>query len=164
MKAIHAENPEPWKITTLDIFDVNDSPESYWRKFGLPGSPRQMMAEYGCESQVEFRAEPSLSYLPRCQDKFDFIFLDGDHASSTVYQETQLSLQRLNKNGVILLHDFFPDHQPLWDKGLMVYGPLEAAKRLKKEGVPIRVIPLGKLPWKTKFDSCVTSLAIASHT
>jgi len=163
MKSVHDATQEPWKITTLDIYDVNDGPESYWKKYGLALSPRQMMAEYGCESHVEFLPEPSLSYLPRCQDRFDFIFLAGDHTSSTVYREIQIALQRLNKNGVILLHDFFPDHRPLWKNGSMVYGPYEAAKRLKSESVPIRVIPLGKLPWETKLNSHLTSLAIASH-
>lgn len=39
-------------------------------------------------------------------EKFDFIFIDGDHTYSAVIKDTQRALQLLNNNGVIVWHDW----------------------------------------------------------
>jgi len=66
---------------------------------------------------VDIRHHPSLDYLAGCAQTFDFIFLDGDHAARTVYQEVPAALRLLNSGGVILLHDYFPNLRPLWSNG-----------------------------------------------
>jgi predicted O-methyltransferase YrrM len=151
------------RLVTLDIYDVNDGPESYWRKYGLVSSPRKMMEDLNCNQFVTFVTKPSLEFLKDCTDRFDFIFLDGDHNSSTVYQEIQQALKLLKKDGVILLHDYFPNHRPLWPNGSLVPGPFAAGKRLLAEGVAVEITPLGELPWATKINSKMTSLALVTR-
>lgn len=48
------------------------------------------------------------------QLKFDIIFIDGLHIFETVYNDLLNSLNVLNENGIVLLHDTFPkkyEHQ-----------------------------------------------------
>jgi predicted O-methyltransferase YrrM len=156
-------NQERGKRTSLvsvDIADVNCRTAMPWLKHGVSKSPKAMVQEMGCGAFVEFVAEPSLSYLAGTDRRFDFIFLDGDHAARTVYQEIPAALSRLNPNGVILLHDYFPNLMPLWSDGAVIPGPFLATERRVAEGERLIVQPLGALPWPTKLQSNVTSLAL----
>lgn len=139
-------------IVTVDIKEVNN-PEVY-AKFGAKHPPIDMVPG------AQFVKQPSLDYLAKTQATFDFIFLDGHHGAQTVYQEIPLALKRLNPSGLILLHDYFPDQKPLWNNGAVIAGPEMAVQRLISEGADIRAVPFGELPWPTKLDSCVSSLAL----
>lgn len=147
-------------ITTVDIADVNSHIEKPWLKHGTTRSPIEMIDKLDYGSLVNFVTDTSLNYAANCQRTFDFIFLDGDHSAATVYEEIPVALNLLNKNGVILLHDYFPNMKPLWSSGLVIPGPFLATERLRIEGVNLTVFPLGNLPWPTKFKSHVTSLAL----
>ncbi|MEI6633741.1 MAG: class I SAM-dependent methyltransferase [Chlamydiota bacterium] len=147
-------------IVSVDSNDVNSPASKPWLKHGTRKSPIEMVREMGYEAFVEFINDTSLGYFTRCERRFDFIFLDGDHTARTVYQEIPAALNLLNQNGVILLHDYFPNLKPLWSNGLVIPGPFLAAERLAKEGANFVVLPLGKLPWPTKLESNVTSLAL----
>jgi predicted O-methyltransferase YrrM len=147
-------------LTTVDISDVNSTATKPWLKYGAKCSPREMIDILGLESIVEFVHDTSLEYASRCNRKFDFIFLDGDHAARSVYSEVPAALNMLNPNGVILLHDYFPDMKPLWQDGWVAPGPFMATSRFMAEGADISVVPLGALPWPTKLKSNVTSLAL----
>ena len=70
-----------------------------------------------------------------------------------------MALDKLNKGGVILLHDYFPNGKPLWSNNYVVEGPYLATERLINE-IEIDILPLGNLPWKTKMESNKTSLAL----
>lgn len=148
------------KLTTVDIRDVNDVQSKPWKTFGSKHSPREMAAKMGASKLVEFFVSASTQYLATCTQRFDFIFLDGNHAATVVYQELPLALKLLNPGGVILLHDYFPDLKPLWSHKNAIPGPWLATQRLKSEGARFSVLPLGELPWMTKFDSKVSSLAL----
>jgi predicted O-methyltransferase YrrM len=160
LSAQHSKHEGRAKLITVDIKDVNDPVRKPWLEYGAKYSPAELLNEVGVGSMVEFVTETSLCYLGRCERKFDFIFLDGDHSAEVVYHEIPAALKLLNQNGVILLHDYFPDLRPLWSEGSMLPGPFLAVERLRKEGVNVVAKPLGKLPWPTKFDSNVTSLAL----
>lgn len=147
-------------LTTLDIRDVNSTFEKPWLKYGASQSPHEMLKEMNYDDIVTFKTDKSLRFFDGIDQKFDFIFLDGDHTVSTVYQEIPLALKALRKDGVILLHDYFPDNEPLWADKPAIPGPYQAVNRLIKEGANMKVLPLGKLPWKTKLDSNITSLAL----
>ncbi len=151
------------QLVTVDIQDVNSEVSGYWKQYGLSASPRDMIRSIECGDFVRFAAQPSLEFLDNCTDTFDLIFLDGDHAATTVYQEIPRALKALNENGVLLLHDYFPHNRPLWTNGSFVPGPYVATARLQREGVPIEVIPLGDLPWPTKEGSRTTSLAVVTR-
>ena len=47
-------------------------------------------------------------FFKRNTEKFDLIFIDGLHVTSQVDRDINNSLQCLNKNGLILLHDCLP--------------------------------------------------------
>lgn len=148
------------KLTTVDIRDVNDANLRPWKTFGSKYSPKEMSENMGVPDFVEFIASPSIRYLSTCTDNFDFIFLDGNHAAASVYQEVPLALSVLNKNGVILLHDFFPNLKPLWSYKNVIPGPWLATQRLQYEGANFQVLPIGELPWMTKHHSKISSLAL----
>jgi len=148
------------RLITVDIQDVNDASAASWRIAGLRRSPRQMLAELSKNLDVTFVTSDSFEFLNRTDQRFDFIFLDGDHSTETVLREIPKSLDVLNRNGIILLHDYFPHLRPLWSNGSVIPGPFEAVEKLRAQGARLRVIPFGALPWATKLGSHVTSLAI----
>jgi len=147
-------------LKTVDIQDVNSISEKPWLKFGSEKSPIEMIKSLKQEAFVKFITDTSLNYLETSSEKFDFIFLDGDHSREGVYKEIPLALKKLNKNGVILLHDYFPNCEPLWSDKAIIKGPYMATERHIENGADISIIPLGNLPWVTKLDSNITSLAL----
>lgn len=154
---------EPAQIVTVDIRDVNDEAVQPWRQFGSDASPRQKLAALGLDHLVEFKTGDSLQILSRLPEGFDMIFLDGNHRAPAVYQEIPLALDRLAPGGCIVMHDYFPNGEPLWKESPAIPGPWQAVKRLLDEGANMRVFPLGDLPWETKWQSNATSLALLSR-
>lgn len=150
------------RLVTVDILDVNNSPTAPWRVAGLPLSPRQRSEKLNGRAETEFITRASLDFLAHASETFDCIFLDGDHSEDAVFAELIHASRRLNAGGVIVLHDFFPQGRPLWPDGWVGHGPFAATERLRAMGAAIEVLPLGTLPWPTKFNSNVTSLAVAA--
>ena len=151
------------RLVTVDMQDVNDRPHSVWRQEGLTKSPRQMIEELKGTVEVTFVTDDSSHFFASTKETFDFIFLDGDHAAEKVYEEIVSSLKVINKNGLIVLHDYFPDGRALWSDGSVICGPFAATEKLRSTGTAINVIPLGSLPWPTKLGSHVTSLAVIAR-
>lgn len=148
------------RVTTVDIKDVNDGATTPWLRYGSRRSPAEMARRLGLSAQISFVTRGSLEYLASCEERYDFIFLDGDHAPRAVYQELPAALSVLHDDGVILLHDYFPALKPLWSEGAVIQGPWLAVERLRSEGAKIKAIPVGELPWHTKLGSRRTSLAV----
>lgn len=150
----------PKKLVTVDIKDVNDPVKEPWKEHNSLTSPEKLLESIDCKDVVEFVTEDSVSFLSGSIEKFDFIFLDGDHSPEKVYQEIPRALKLLNPDGLILLHDYFPDNKPLWPDGSVVTGPYLAVERLMKENSSVHILPLGDMPWLTKLGSRKTSLAL----
>ena len=164
LRRLHEPPPENKpRLVTVDITEVNDPVRGAWKRIGCSRSPADVMRAIGCQDLVTFVASPSIPYLRSSREKFDLIFLDGDHAATAVYQEIPAALELLNPGGAILLHDYFPNHEPLWSDGAVVPGPDLAVQRLRREKNAMTVWPFGALPWATKLDSNVSSLALASR-
>jgi predicted O-methyltransferase YrrM len=159
-KAQEEDPGSTYRMTTVDITNVNDRIRTPWLRFGSTHSPAEMAERLGFESGVSFVTARSLDYFASCDDRYDFIFLDGDHAPATVYREVPAALRVLRSGGVVLLHDYFPDLQPLWSNRAVLEGPWLATERLRAEGTKLEVVPLGELPWPTKLGSRTTSLAL----
>jgi predicted O-methyltransferase YrrM len=107
-----------------------------------------------------------MAALPLMQDldqKFDFVFLDGDHSAAAVYQEVSVALNLLEPDGTILLHDFYPEGKGIYPIGMIVPGPFVAAQRVHSEFPGLKFMPLGELPWETKQGVRKTSLALVSR-
>jgi len=152
------------RLTTVDVIDVNDEESGPWKRRGSMNSPRAIISKMGAASWVNFVKAASLDYFQRCTERFDFIFLDGDHTGKTVYREIPAALGLLNSGGAILLHDYFPEAKALWAGRAPIRGPWLATERLRSEGVGIRALPFGELPWPTKEGSRVSSLALLVGT
>ena len=163
LRSFHREDPSiQANLTSIDIQDANDPTSGYWRQVGLAHSPQAMINGLQCSQFVRFVKEDSLRFLGQCDERYDFIFLDGDHSATTTYQEIPLALGVLDEEGVILLHDYYPNNRLLWSDANVIPGPFIAATRLRSEGASFDVLPLGRLPWGTKLNSNVTSLALLS--
>jgi len=106
----------------------------------------------------------SLNFMKETEKKFDFIFLDGDHAAGTVYREVAHALRILSPGGVVLLHDFYPEGRALFPDDNIIHGPFRALARIARENPDITVQPLGNLPWETKQGVHTTSLALLEKT
>jgi predicted O-methyltransferase YrrM len=152
------------QLTTVDIRDVNDGAKRPWEAFGSHHSPATVIEMLGYLDRVEFVVADSVVFLQNHSAQFDLIFLDGDHSAPTVYTEVPHALRALNREGLVLLHDFFPNGAPLWSDGDSIPGPALAIERLRSEGAELRVTPFGQLPWPTKLGSRVTSLALLSRS
>jgi predicted O-methyltransferase YrrM len=148
-------------LTTVDVLDVN-GPKGAWRSLGLPLPPAGYLSRLGLDGIVRFVNQPALDAL-KDEAQYDFVFLDGDHSATAVYREISASLRNLNPNGVILLHDFYPDGKPLNPDGLADRGPSTAANRISAEVGDLAFLPLGNLPWKTKAGGYATSLALVAR-
>lgn len=147
-------------LTTVDIADVNNAPDAPWREAGYQMSPADYAEKLNFDDRIQFVQSPAVDYMLKTNDRFDFIFLDGDHAPDAVYREVSAALNILAPGGVILLHDYYPDAKPLWQDGNIISGPFRALKRITNENPALQVMPLGDLPWPTKQGSHKTSLAI----
>jgi predicted O-methyltransferase YrrM len=147
------------KITTVDVVDVNAG-DAFWREAGLSGSPAALAGRAGCAELINFVKQDALTFMAETRDKFDLVFLDGDHAARAVYLEVAAALRALRPGGLILLHDYYPGGKPLFAGGDFIGGPYVAVRRLCQENPAIAVLPLGELPWPTKMGSRMTSLAL----
>lgn len=92
------------KITTVDPGDQVNSDKR---------SPFQG-AEYLAQNEIGkmFIGKQNINLIKKnfhditFDEKFDFIFIDGDHTYSAVIKDTQKALSLLNENGVIVWHDW----------------------------------------------------------
>ena len=163
MKRNAGDAGDECSLVTVDISDVNDADDAYWKRAGLACSPRDAIAAVGLAHCAAFVTMDSIAYLDAHDERFDLIFLDGDHAAQNVYREIPRALQHLRPDGAVIMHDVFPGLRPLWRDGAVVPGPFLAAQRFRNEGAEIELLPLGALPWPTKLGSHVTSLALLSR-
>jgi predicted O-methyltransferase YrrM len=152
------------QITTVDIVDVNHPEQGAWKQGGMPMSPKDFARQLECLEQIDFQTGACLDLMRTTERRYDFIFLDGDHRASAVYQEVSAALSLLKDGGVILLHDYYPGVKPLYPDNATISGPFHALERIQKENPAIGVLPLGDLPWPTKQGKNVTSLALVARS
>ena len=82
-------------VTTVDVVDVNAA-HGPWQQLGLPRAPEANAERLGCRDRIGFRAQSSLAFMQATEERFDLIFLDGDHSANAVYQEVAAGLRLLN--------------------------------------------------------------------
>lgn len=155
-----ASGGPPAHLATVDILDVNDTQAKPWLAHGVASSPKEMVERLGFDQIVNFVTSPSLEYMAACLEKYDFIFLDGDHSARTNYQEIPAALNLLNSGGILLLHDYYPNLETLWPGCKVIPGPFLAVRRLLREGAGLTPVPLGELLWATKKGARISSLAL----
>jgi predicted O-methyltransferase YrrM len=148
------------QLITADITDVN-GPHAAWKSLGMPAAPARFIADLGLADVTTFVTKPAANTL-QTEERYDLIFLDGDHSTLAVYREISAALGALNPLGLILLHDFYPGGKSLVPGGDVITGPATAADRICGETNEIVFVTLGNLPWQTKGGSNATSLALAA--
>lgn len=146
-------------LTTLDILDVNAA-DAPWKHVGLHMPPADIFKALSCENHVRFLQQPALKFMAETDKIFDIIFLDGDHRAGPVYAEICAASRILSPGGLIILHDYYPGGENLYPDKNIIYGPFQSVRRLEQENPALYVDPLGKLPWATKQNTKMTSLAI----
>lgn len=52
----------------------------------------------------------SIEYLSNCLDRFDFIYIDGDHTADGVYSDAILSFPLLKDKGIMAFDDYLWHH------------------------------------------------------
>ena len=147
-------------ITSVDIVDVNDPEKGLWKRSGMPYPPGEMLERLSVDDLVRLESGGSESFFRTSMERFDFIFIDGSHRASDVYADVAGALARLNANGVIALHDFYPDARPLWPDEPVIPGVYLGVVRAIEECPDLGVVPLRQLPWRTKRGGHTTSLAV----
>jgi len=147
-------------LTTVDIVDVNDPDKGIWKRSGMPYPPAEMFERLEVDHLVRMESHGSEAFFRSNLERFDFIFIDGSHRASDVYADVAGALACLNANGVILLHDFYPEARPLWPGERPIPGPYLGVVRAIEECADLGVVPLKQLPWRTKHGGHVTSLAV----
>ena len=134
---------ETSSLTTVDIIDINNEQDKHWLNFGSTESPLSMLKKLSCEKYVKFVQTTSLNFFAEYDNKFDLIFLDGNHFYTNVYQEIPLALSALEQGGLILFHDYYPNFKPISGVKNMIPGPALAVERLRSEGVRMKALPFG---------------------
>lgn len=169
------DNPNG-KITTVDIRDVNDVDTNHtdsevphdfngknFSVFKSKYTPKKCLELIGLEDKVEFVKSDSVEFMKNTKEKYDLVFLDGNHDYDVVMREVPEALNILNPNGMVLLHDYFPECKPLWPKSSNVVctGPYIGVQQLQQQGLKFFVEPCGNMPWETKYpNEYATSLAV----
>jgi predicted O-methyltransferase YrrM len=151
------------RMTSADILDVNHPDQGAWKQMGLPMSPRDFALQLKCLDHIDFHTGACLDLMRTTKQRYDLVFLDGDHRARAVYQEVSAALSILRTRGAILLHDYYPGAKPLYPDNATIGGPFHALERIRKENPAIDVLPLGDLPWPTKHGKNVTSLALVAR-
>ena len=78
--------------------------ESIYQKFLFSGTDVENKINIIFENSINFDESKHLN-------KFDLIFIDGGHTYSVVKNDTEKSFKMINKNGIILWHDYVPGKQ-----------------------------------------------------
>jgi predicted O-methyltransferase YrrM len=128
----------------------------------MSAAPARYISDLGLEGITTFVTKSAAEML-KTSERYDLIFLDGDHSPRAVYREISAALSILNPQGVIALHDFYPGGKPLTPDGGAISGPSTAADRIISETRDLVFVPLGVLPWATKGGGNATSLALVTR-
>jgi predicted O-methyltransferase YrrM len=150
------------QLLTGDILDVNNPEQGAFKNLGTL-SPRDALHQLGLQDRVRFEAKPALQLMKSLDQRFDFVFLDGDHSAASVYKEVCAALDLLAPHGLILLHDFYPEGKKIYPNGMVVPGPFLASQRIHSELPTLNFMAIGELPWETKQGVRKTSLALVSR-
>lgn len=102
------------EVVSVDPRDIGDEPAHRSGILGL---------------HINFVKARSSDYLMSGVGMFDMIFIDGSHEEEDVYSDMVLSLDKLNDGGFMVLHDIFPDDEPVLTKHRRIPGPWRAMQR-----------------------------------
>lgn len=90
----------------------------------------EILSNFICsENQiVRYEIANSLDWLPKCNKKYDIIFIDGDHNYQTVYDELSHISRLLNEDGIVICDDYKGSK---WSTKDLYYSTRESHKNNK---------------------------------
>jgi SAM-dependent methyltransferase len=83
---------------------------------------------------IKYEQVNSLEWLPKCQEKFDLILIDGDHNYFTVIEELKHMDRLLAPNGVIICDDY---QWSKWSKEDLYYATRDSHEGLTEATEPV---------------------------
>jgi hypothetical protein len=78
----------------------------------------QFLKHFDLHKTLSFFIERTDSFFPRTTQRYDYVYIDGDHSYAGVRYDYEQSRRCLNENGLILLHDAVVKDNPRWDFGV----------------------------------------------
>jgi predicted O-methyltransferase YrrM len=153
----------PPTLDTVDIVDVNDPATGFWKQHNADLSPADRLHAAGISTPVQFNSRGSGEFFKNTDRQFDFFFIDGSHRAIHVYDDIVASLKHAADGAVILLHDYYAQGYRMSDDTFPIPGVLLAVQRAQREIKDLSVIPLNPLPWKNKYGTHTTSLAVLAR-
>ena len=129
-------------IDTVDIYDVNVS-NRYIKNHKIY-SPKKILKANNVYKNVNFVKDGSDIFFKNNKTNYDMIFIDGNHTINQVLKDIINSLNCLNKNGIIILHDYY-DINNLKDTFSKIYGPFFAIKIIKNKLKNLKILKLNEI-------------------
>lgn len=156
-------NGVPARLTTVDMLDVNDERQAAYKTYGATMSARERLRLLGFDERVEFVVSASDVFLKRTSERYDLIFVDGDHSEAGAYFDILQSLMRLNDNGIVVLHDMNDPDDPTPGLAPGLYGVHWAIHRLRAYIPDLDVIRLRSVTPPGMGGPMATSLAVLTR-
>ncbi len=129
-------------IHTVDIYDVNKI--NRYVNDSKVYSPKKILSENKVYNKIKFIKSGSDNFFNKNKINYDLIFIDGNHTINQVLKDTINSLNCLNKNGIIILHDYY-EIRNIKDIFKKIYGPFFALKIIKFKLNNLRIIKLSEV-------------------
>lgn len=82
----------------------------------------------GFSSKSRIINSDSISYLKRCVDRFDYIFIDPPYNSGLCQKALEFCGELLNENGMVFCETDFKEELPETSKGLILYRVYKYSK------------------------------------
>lgn len=129
-------------IDTVDVYDVNKT--NRFNKFKKRNSPINILKKNGISNKINFFKDGSDNFFLKNNKKYDLIFIDGNHTIDQAFKDIANAFNSLNKNGIIIIHDYY-DIKNFNDLFTKIVGPFLAIYFLKKKIRKLKVIKIFKL-------------------
>lgn len=79
-------------------------------------SKKRFIVGHGCHKSHKYFIGTSLDFMEQFNDVPALVFIDGTHEYDIVTKEVNFFLEKLNKGGVLFLHDTYPPHKKYINK------------------------------------------------
>ena len=140
------------RFDTVDIVDVNSKTTKKYEKYHPEVMPFERFKKYS--TPHFFHSNGSRAFFATNHNMYDFIFIDGSHKKEDVMFDIFHSFKYLKKGGRILLHDYYPNGEPIFEDRPAITGIYKAVKALQQQGYNIKAYPVGETYPGVKTSFC----------
>jgi hypothetical protein len=147
-------------LDTVDIVDVNHPVSGFWNKQKDGISPASRLRAANIQTPVNFYSCGSHNFFSTEDKIFDFIFIDGSHRATHVYQDTINALKNCSTDAIIVLHDYYVGGKHNFREKFPLPGVFLGVRALEKKMSDLSVMPLAELPVEVNDLKYQTSLVV----